>query len=46
MYTDKEKLDPQNLVFTFDSDKIDPSTTPSNLEMEDGDMIEVHTKKR
>ncbi|CDY07394.1 BnaA07g24730D [Brassica napus] len=46
MYTDKEKLDPQHLVFTFDGDKIDPSTTPSNLEMEDGDMIEVHTKKR
>ncbi|KAJ4884206.1 Ubiquitin-like superfamily protein [Raphanus sativus] len=46
MYTDKVKLDPQNLVFTFDGDKIDPSTTPSNLEMEDGDMIEVHTKKR
>ncbi|KAG2253321.1 hypothetical protein Bca52824_083457 [Brassica carinata] len=41
MYTDKEKLDPQNLVFTFDGDKIDPSTTPSNLEMEDGDMIEL-----
>ncbi|KAL0700888.1 hypothetical protein Bca4012_057010 [Brassica carinata] len=46
MYTDKEKLDPKNLVFTFDGDKIDPSTTPSNLEMEEGDMIEVHTKKR
>ncbi|CAG7903787.1 unnamed protein product [Brassica rapa] len=41
MYTDKEKLDPQHLVFTFDGDKIDPSTTPSNLEMEDGDMIEL-----
>ncbi|KAF8080599.1 hypothetical protein N665_0933s0010 [Sinapis alba] len=46
MYTDREKLDPKNLVFTFDGDKIDPSTTPSSLEMEDGDMIEVHTKKR
>lgn len=46
MYTDREKLDPQNLVFIFDGDKIDPSTTPSNLGMEEGDMIEVHTKKR
>ncbi|ESQ28460.1 hypothetical protein EUTSA_v10019127mg [Eutrema salsugineum] len=46
MYTDKVKLDPQNIVFIFDGDKIDPSTTPSNLEMEEGDMIEVHTKKR
>ncbi|CAH2066099.1 unnamed protein product [Thlaspi arvense] len=41
MYTDKEKFDPQNLVFTFDGDKIDPSTTPSSLEMEEGDMIEI-----
>lgn len=45
MYTDKAKLDQQNLVFIFDGDKIDPSTTPSELEMEDHDMIEVHTKK-
>lgn len=46
MYSDKANLDSQNLVFIFDGDKIDPSTTPSNLEMEDGDMIEAHTKKR
>ncbi|KAL1223330.1 Small ubiquitin-related modifier 1 [Cardamine amara subsp. amara] len=46
MYADKVKLDPQNLVFIFDGDKIDPSTTPSELDMEDHDMIEVHTKKR
>ncbi|EOA33225.1 hypothetical protein CARUB_v10020935mg [Capsella rubella] len=45
MYADKVKLNPQNLVFLFDGDKIDPSTTPSQLEMEDHDMIEVHTKK-
>ncbi|AEE34761.1 Ubiquitin domain [Arabidopsis thaliana x Arabidopsis arenosa] len=45
LYTDKAKLDPQNLVFIFDGDKIDPSTTPSELGMEDHDMIEVHTKK-
>ncbi|CAA7058221.1 unnamed protein product [Microthlaspi erraticum] len=46
MYSDKANLEPQNLVFIFDGDKIDPSTTPSSLEMEDGDMIEVHPKKR
>ncbi|CAN8243872.1 unnamed protein product [Cochlearia groenlandica] len=46
MYTDKVKLDPQGLVFVFDGDKIDPSTTPCNLGMEDDDIIEVHTKKR
>ncbi|VVA94468.1 unnamed protein product [Arabis nemorensis] len=41
MYTDKEKLDPQNIVFIFDGDKINPSMTPSNLGMEDDDMIEL-----
>ncbi|KAG7589348.1 Rad60/SUMO-like domain [Arabidopsis suecica] len=46
LYTDKVKLDPQNLVFIFDGDKIDPLTTPSQLDMEDHDMIEVHTKQR
>lgn len=46
MYADKVNLDPQNLGFIFDGDKIDPSTTPSELDMEDHDMIEVHTKKR
>ncbi|XP_010511804.1 PREDICTED: uncharacterized protein LOC104787848 [Camelina sativa] len=45
MYADKAKLNLQNLVFIFDGDKINPSTTPVELDMEDHDMIEVHIKK-
>lgn len=45
MYADKVKLDQQNLVFCFDGDKIGPEATPASLEMEDNDIIEVHTKK-
>ncbi|KAI3825060.1 hypothetical protein L1987_06536 [Smallanthus sonchifolius] len=44
MYADKVKNKVENLVFCFDGDKIDPSTTPGSLEMEDDDMIEVHVK--
>ncbi|KAJ0830893.1 putative Rad60/SUMO-like domain, Ubiquitin-like domain superfamily [Helianthus annuus] len=44
MYADKVKNKVENLVFCFDGDKIDPSATPSSLEMEDDDMIEVHVK--
>ncbi|KAK1423102.1 hypothetical protein QVD17_18397 [Tagetes erecta] len=44
MYADKVKNKVENLVFCFDGDKIGPSTTPSSLEMEDDDMIEVHVK--
>ncbi|KAL8248548.1 hypothetical protein R6Q59_005416 [Mikania micrantha] len=44
MYADKVKNKVENLVFCFDGEKIDPSTTPSSLEMEDDDMIEVHVK--
>ncbi|XP_010523294.1 PREDICTED: uncharacterized protein LOC104801669 isoform X2 [Tarenaya hassleriana] len=45
MYADRAKLNPQNLVFCFDGDKIDPTTTPDTLGLEDDDMIEVHTVK-
>ena len=45
MYADKVKLDLQNLVFTFDGDKIGPTATPGSLGMDDEDMIEVHEKK-
>nr|GEX85082.1 putative rad60/SUMO-like domain, ubiquitin-related domain protein [Tanacetum cinerariifolium] len=44
MYADKAKLKVENLVFCFDGDKVDPTATPSSLEMEDGDMIEVNVK--
>lgn len=46
MYADKVKNKVENLVFCFDGDKIDPSTTPGSLEMEDDDMIEVHVKSK
>ncbi|KAK3189376.1 hypothetical protein Dsin_028937 [Dipteronia sinensis] len=45
MYADKVKLDLQNLVFTFDGDKIGPTATPGSLGMDDEDMIEVHEKR-
>ncbi|XP_076949003.1 uncharacterized protein LOC143621464 isoform X2 [Bidens hawaiensis] len=46
MYADKVKNKVENLVFCFDGDKINPSTTPGSLEMEDDDMIEVHVKSK
>lgn len=45
MYAEKVKLDLQNLVFSFDGDKISPTATPAGLEMEDDDIIEVHVRK-
>ncbi|KAI3729412.1 hypothetical protein L6452_18069 [Arctium lappa] len=44
MYADKVKHKVESLVFCFDGDKIDPTATPSSLEMEDDDIIEVHVK--
>lgn len=44
MYADKAKLKVENLVFCFDGDKVDPTATPSSLELEDNDMIEVNVK--
>ncbi|KAI3699072.1 hypothetical protein L2E82_43087 [Cichorium intybus] len=44
MYADKANLKVESLVFCFDGDKIDPKNTPSNLDMEDDDMVEVHLK--
>lgn len=46
MYADKVKLDVKSLVFSFDGDKVAPTTTPNSLGMEDNDIIEVHLKKR
>lgn len=40
------KLDLQNLVFSFDGDKISPTTTPGGLGMEDNDIVEVYFKKQ
>ncbi|KAI8527718.1 hypothetical protein RHMOL_Rhmol12G0096500 [Rhododendron molle] len=44
LYADKSKLDLQKLVFSFDGDKISPTTTPDALGMEDDDIIEVNIK--
>ncbi|XP_073135562.1 uncharacterized protein [Henckelia pumila] len=44
MYADRIKLDVNNLVFSFDGDKISTNTTPDSLGMEDNDIIEVHVK--
>ncbi|XP_071696087.1 uncharacterized protein [Rutidosis leptorrhynchoides] len=43
-YADYVKRKVENLVFTFDGDKINPTATPSSLDMEEDDMIEVHIK--
>lgn len=43
-YAQKVNTDINNLVFTFDGDKISPSSTPQTLGMEDDDLIEVHVK--
>ena len=45
-YAEKAKIDVQKLVFCFDGDKIDSSSTPESLGMEDDDLIEVHVKPR
>ncbi|KAJ9548868.1 hypothetical protein OSB04_021411, partial [Centaurea solstitialis] len=44
MYADKGKHKVESLVFCFDGDKINPTATPSSLDMEDDDIIEVHIK--
>ena len=30
------------LKFVFDGDEVGPKTTPEDLDMEDGDVIDVH----
>lgn len=44
MYAEKANRKVESLVFSFDGDKIDPSNTPSSLDMEDDDIIEVRVK--
>ncbi|GJM93958.1 hypothetical protein PR202_ga10561 [Eleusine coracana subsp. coracana] len=45
-YAKKAKLNPSDLTFVFDGDKIDPTSTPADLDLEDSDMIEVSHKRR
>ncbi|KAL9268281.1 hypothetical protein AKJ16_DCAP21836 [Drosera capensis] len=44
IYVDKVQIDRTRLAFCFDGERIDSSVTPASLDMEDGDMIEVHVK--
>ena len=44
LYGDKSKLDQQNLVFSFDGEKIRPQANPDALGMEDDEIIEVQGK--
>lgn len=45
-YAKKAKLNPSDLTFVFDGEKINPSSTPKDLDLEDDDMIEVRHKLR
>ncbi|CAO2190982.1 unnamed protein product [Urochloa humidicola] len=45
-YAKKSKLNPSDLAFVFDGEKINPSSTPQDLDLEDDDMIEVCHKRR
>jgi hypothetical protein len=44
VYAKKAKLNLSDLTFVFDGDKIDPSSTPEDLDLLDDDMIEVSRK--
>ncbi|XP_048563647.1 uncharacterized protein LOC125544115 isoform X1 [Triticum urartu] len=43
-YAKKVQVSPSDLTFVFDGDKINPASTPQDLDLEDEDMIEVHHK--
>ena len=43
-YAKKVQLNPSNLTFVFDGEKINPECTPQDLDLEDEDMIEVRHK--
>ena len=40
-YCQRQGLDIQNCRFLFDGQRIDPDTSPEDLDMEDGDSIDV-----
>ncbi|KAF8676086.1 hypothetical protein HU200_047591 [Digitaria exilis] len=46
VYAKKAKLNPSDLAFVFDGEKINLSSTPEDLDLEDDDMIEVCHKRR
>jgi Ubiquitin-2 like Rad60 SUMO-like len=44
IYAKKVNLKPEDLIFSFDGEKVGPTATPASLELEDDDMLEVHVK--
>ncbi|KQK08655.1 uncharacterized protein LOC100844273 isoform X2 [Brachypodium distachyon] len=46
VYAKKVQVSPSDLTFVFDGDKINPTSTPQDLDLEDADMIEVRHKPR
>ena len=45
VYAKKAKLNASDLAFVFDGEKINLSSTPEDLDLEDDDMIEVRHKR-
>lgn len=46
LYAEKVHIKPDNLVFSFDGDKVCTNATPDSLGLEDDDIIEVHVKSQ
>jgi hypothetical protein len=44
VYANKVQTSLSSLSFRFDGDQLSPSTTPKELDMEDGDVIEVYDR--
>lgn len=45
-YCNQQGVEPKTLRFFFDNQRINPGDTPGSLEMEDGDMIDVHQEQQ
>lgn len=46
LYAEKVQMRLDNLVFSFDGEKISLDATPQMLGLENDDIIEVHTKSK
>ncbi|XP_078168096.1 ubiquitin-like superfamily protein isoform X2 [Carex rostrata] len=44
IYAKKINIKPEDLVFSFDGEKVGPASTPASLGLEDDDMLEVNVK--
>lgn len=45
-YCKKLGIQPNTIKFVFDGETLDLDSTPEDEDMEDGDIIDVHTKKK